>query len=111
MLSQEQVYSDVSKYLEISNINEKKNPLKWWTEHAKSYPSLVTLARQYLAVQGRSGSPTIAFRRGELMTVVYRTTFNCEKQASQLLFLNLNEKWVTKNKNCYHFYDIYLPFY
>ena len=53
--------TELNTYMWVQQVVNDTDPLMWWKQHQEEFPSLVRMARQYLAVPASSVSPERLF--------------------------------------------------
>ena len=74
-------------YLDQPNLARKEEPLKWWVANEKSFPSLASHAKKYLAIPATSVSSERLFSKAGEITSRKRNRIK-SKNVDMLLFLN-----------------------
>lgn len=87
--------SEVEKYMVFPKADVDEDPLTWWKNHQPSLPTLATLAKKYLCIQGSSVPSERVFSCGGNVVSDHRTNLSPE-HAEQLVFLSMNKKRVPK---------------
>lgn len=86
---------EVQRYLEERTIDITEDPLSWWRVKQHAYPILAKLARKYLCMVASSVPCERVFSKTGDIVNEKRTRLKPSK-VMQLIFLNANQKYVTK---------------
>lgn len=78
-------------YLCFNRATSSENILTWWRQHEKRFPTLASMARDFLAIQATSVSVERFFSKASLVIRKHRNRLN-DDSARSLLCLN---SWVT----------------
>ena len=80
------IKSQVKLFKREEQLDKKKNPLKWWAEHEKTYDLIAPVARKWLAVPASSAASERLFSSAGLTVSDKRSRLTCDKIES-LVFL------------------------
>lgn len=79
----------MENYLKLPVIGEQDDPLAWWRANALSFPSLVPLARHYLAIAATETFSERVFSVGGNIVTNKRTNLLAEN-VRQIIFCHDN---------------------
>lgn len=84
---------EVQRYLQDELIGEKEDPFKWWDNHKHNYPLLSQLVRENCCALATSVPCERVFSKAGNILTERRSQLSSSK-LKQLLFLNMNEKFL-----------------
>lgn len=89
----EKAENELNNYLSMPKVDLEINPLEWWKIHGNSFPSLKTLAKIYLPIQGSSVAAERIFSTGGNVITRKRASL-LPKNAEMQIFLAENKKFL-----------------
>lgn len=83
--------NELEKYLHLEEEERGMDPLDWWRDNARRYPTLAVLARRYLAIPASSASSERLFSRLKLTASAARQGMSADTLC-QLLFVSCHQR-------------------
>ena len=77
----------LKSYFEQPVLERKENPLRWWSDNQRSFPSLVSLVKRYLSIPATSVPSERLFSKAGEITSLKRNRLK-SKSVDMILFLN-----------------------
>ena len=81
--------NEISRYLSVPTLDFEMCPLEWWNINSTLYPSISTVAKSYLLIQGTSVPSERVFSSASRIITDLRNRLT-EESADRLIFLNNN---------------------
>ena len=82
---------EVTRYLQVANVDPDGNPLSWWQQFASVYPMLAPLARRYLAIPATSVPSERLFSGCGQIVTPHRNRLS-QESVNKMIFLAKNLK-------------------
>jgi hypothetical protein len=86
---EDKIEKEVSAYLDYPKMSSETNPLLWWRNEQRQFPTLSVLARKYLCICGTSVPSERVFSSCGYTINNYRSRLH-PKNVNYLIFLSNN---------------------
>ena len=89
LTAEDKIDGEFTSYLDYPTVDFETNPLRWWKDEERRFPTLSILAKKYLSICGTSVPSERIFSTGGYIVNGYRSRLQ-PKNVNRLIFLSHN---------------------